>query len=108
MHHRSLNLDFKGERTNVYTTTSEMAMNDGTTLTCGWLRAQPRLIPPGMNVEYHYDDNGGIYRVKKGRILGIAYVSALTPSQMGTVPWMYFNASLSAILEAENSDEPKK
>lgn len=98
------NVAFKGERTNVYSSTSEMAMINGTMLKTGWLRAYPMLIQPGHHVIYHFDAKKGIYKTQKGRVLRVFYGGTLHTSE-SQKPWVSFNASIEIQLEADKQSE---
>lgn len=99
------NLKFKGERTNIYSSTSEMAMIDGTMLSTGWMRATPRLLKPGQSALYHYDAKAGEYKTQKGRMFRVFYGGTLHTSE-SEKPWISFNASIEVKLEADQkSDE---
>ena len=97
------NVSFKGERVNLFQTSSDMAATDGTILKCGWAAAKPRLFLPGMNVVYHYEGQKGKYLSQKGRALAAFYSSSLVHSRTGTIPWLRFDAMLAVKLEAENT-----
>ena len=96
------NIKYTGENTNVYNSTSELAAMNGSILSTGWIRAVPRLIEPGMNVIYHYDSKGGVYKTHKGRILQVAYSGQTHPSEDGKKGWISFNANLQAHIAPDN------
>lgn len=97
------NIRYKGERSNIYVSTSEMAMYDGAILTTGWRCAVPRLLKPGQNVVYHYDAEQGDYRTQNGRILSVEYMSTMHESA-GLTKWFTFQATMSVFLEPDNKD----
>ena len=94
------NVEYKGERTNVFTSTTQMAMINSTILTTSWIRAYPHLIKPGHNVLYHYDAALGIYKTQKGRIMQIFYGGQVHTSETEK-PWVSFTATFKAFLEAD-------
>lgn len=75
MNSKSQNVKFDGTRSNIYVSTSEMAMYNGSVMKVGWKNAIPRAILPGQTVRYCYDDNGDIFSSKKGRVLSTMYSS---------------------------------
>lgn len=97
-------VSYRGERTNVFESTSEMAMVNGTLMTTGWLRAYPRLIKPGQNVLYHFDAKRSLYKTQKGRILRAFYAGNVHTSETNK-PWVSFNANLEIHLEADKQSE---
>lgn len=75
MNSKSQNVKFDGTRSNIYVSTSEMAMYNGAVMKAGWINSIPRAILPGQTVRYCYDDNGNIFSSKKGRVLSVSYSS---------------------------------
>lgn len=75
MNSKSQNVKFDGTRSNIYVSTSEMAMYNGSVMKVGWKNAIPRAILPGQTVRYCYDDNGDIFSSKKSRVLSTMYSS---------------------------------
>ena len=98
------NVSYRGERTNVYSSTSEMAMINATRMKTGWVRAYPRIIKPGQNVLYHFDAKMGLYKTQKGRILRVFYAGNVHPSDSNK-PWVSFNANMEIHLEADKQSE---
>jgi len=75
MNSKSQNVKFDGTRSNIYVSTTEMAMYNGSVMNVGWVNSIPRAILPGQIVKYCYDDNGDIFSSKKGRVLKTSYSS---------------------------------
>lgn len=92
---------YDGESSNPYTITAQMAEANATHLQSGWIHAIPRLLEPGATVFYHFDGQNGEYRIQKGRLERVAYVSQLQQANMGRQRWMSFNASMEIRLDPE-------
>lgn len=94
-------LKYVGQRSNIFTTTTQLAANDGVYMNTGWVRAKPMSLLPGQCVLYHYDDKGDDYTVRKGRILKVSYNSKLEQCNSGTDRLISFMAVIYAYLEPD-------
>lgn len=94
-------LKYVGQRSNIFTTTTQLAANDGVYMNTGWVRAKPMALLPGQCVLYHYDDKGDDYTVRKGRILKVSYNSKLEQCNSGTDRLISFMAVIYAYLEPD-------
>lgn len=94
-------LKYVGQRTNIFTTTAQLAANDGVYMNTGWVRAKPLALLPGQCVLYHYDDKGDDYTVRKGRVLKVAYHSSLLPCNSGTDRLISFMSVIYIYLEPD-------
>lgn len=98
------NMHYQGERSNIYVSTSKMAAYDGTLLRTGWLKAIPRLLKPGQNICYHFDETGSDYKVQDGRILRVVYTGKLHSGSVNET-WMTFSANIEAKLDPDFKSE---
>lgn len=94
-------LKYVGQRTNIFTTTTQLAANDGVYMNTGWVRAKPMSLLPGQCILYHYDDKGDDYTVRKGRILKVAYNSKLEPCNDGAERLISFMSVIYVYLEPD-------
>lgn len=100
---KSQNLKFDGQRSNIYVSTSEMAMSNGSIMTCGWNSAYPMFIRPGQIISYEYDDQNGTFTSQKGRIMSCAYLSSLSPGKDASVPLIKFSCQMQMFLDPEKT-----
>ena len=94
-------LKYVGQRSNIFTTTTQLAANDGVYMNTGWVRAKPMALLPGQCVLYHYDDKGDDYTVRKGRILKVSYNSKLEQCNSGTDRLISFMSVIYIYLEPD-------
>lgn len=94
-------LKYVGQRSNIFTTTTQLAANDGVYMNTGWVRAKPMSLLPGQCVLYHYDDKGDDYTVRKGRILKVSYNSKLEQCNSGTDRLISFMSVIYIYLEPD-------
>lgn len=92
---------YDGESSNPYAVTSSMASMNATQLQTGWIHAIPRLLEPGETIFYHFDGQNGEYKIQKGRLERVVYISELQTANMGRQRWMSFNASMEIRLDPE-------
>ena len=92
---------YVGQRTNIFTTTAQLAANDGVYMNTGWIKAKPLSLLPGQCLLYHYDDKGDDYAVRKGRILKVKYQSSLIPCNSGGERLISFMGIIYAYLEPD-------
>ena len=105
MSSKSSNIKYDGIRSNIFVSTSEMAMYNGTAMKLGWINAIPRSIVPGQVLEFYYDESAQIFATKKGRVQQVSYRSMTQNSRTKGQPVFSFVAELSLFLDPEKSEE---
>ena len=105
MSSKSSNIKYDGIRSNIFVSTSEMAMYNGTAMKLGWINAIPRSIVPGQVLEFYYDESAQIFATKKGRVQQVSYRSMTQKSRTKGQPVFSFVAELSLFLDPEKSEE---
>lgn len=96
---------FCGERQDVYTSSSQMAAVDGTTLTAGWSHAVPDLIKPGHPITYHFEKQQGEYNTQDGIVTEVVYTGNTVSAKDASNPWIVFDAVITAHLTADQQGE---
>lgn len=92
---------FDGYTNNVFKETTKMFAANSTVMRLGWAMAEPKLLKPGQLVMYHYDNDGGDYQVKRGRVLSAVYNAAFVNLPDGTNFGMTFGCELNLFLEPD-------
>ncbi len=67
----SQHVNYVGESSSVYESTSAMAAVNSTIMRVNWIQAMPWIIKPGHNCEYHYDSDNGEYKTQQGRVMKV-------------------------------------
>lgn len=102
---KSANVKYDGIRSNIYVSTSEMALFNGSVLSLGWSFGIPRYIVPGQVLEYYYDESSQIFATKKGRIQSVSYCSTTQPTKSGNQQIFTFFTTLGLFLDPEKETD---
>lgn len=101
----SQNIKFDGTRSNIYVSTSDMSMYNGSILATGWKCAIPRAIVPGQVVEYCYDDVDSTFTSQKGRVQRVTYMSSGLNIKVEGQHCFAFVAQMSIFIDPEKKQD---